>query len=291
MGYRVLRKGRVVTQVRREKVIGVIKQLKPKASAQGRSMDDEIQHEYRKLGVIFNPTDVTGPAELQHVVSRLPGVIAQSVNCRFPPGVESLSKDTFEFALSHLTDTVDALQPVGSFQSIGVSCTSFSFAVGMDRINKAIQSAHPNTTVTNMADCLFHAARTMGMRRILVLTPYTDDLNAILKGVLEREGFAVLDFVGFGISTDFDIFKCPRSRIRCGVKDLQARNANVGNQADGIVISCSALRVVEEGFIDSLEQETGLPIVTSMQSFLWNMLRLAGDHRHLAGFGSLFQKH
>ena len=40
-----------------------------------------------------------------------------------------------------------------------------------------------------------------------------------------------------------------------------------------------------------LEAVIGKPVVTSTQAFLWKLLRVAGIHDQISGYGTLFAKH
>jgi maleate isomerase len=59
--------------------------------------------------------------------------------------------------------------------------------------------------------------------------------------------------------------------------------------ADGILISCGNLRSFEA--IEPLEMDTGLPVVTSNQAGLWQVLRMAGIKDHLTSLGRLLREH
>ena len=42
------------------------------------------------------------------------------------------------------------------------------------------------------------------------------------------------------------------------------------------------------GFIDDIERSTGKPVVTSMQAFMWDIVRTAGETKRVSGYGQLF---
>ena len=149
-----------------------------------------------KLGLVFVPTDITGPAEAATVANAFPSLVVQSTNARFPPQVEELCKSTYEFALEHLPDSLNLLRPENSFDCIGISCTSFSFMVGSERINATVKASCPSARVVNMADSLYKAAHKLGLRRPHLLTPYQTDINVVLKRNLSDAGFDVQRFRG-----------------------------------------------------------------------------------------------
>lgn len=152
-----------------------------------------------KLGLVFLPTDITALAEAAAVANAFPSLVVQSTNVRFPPQVEELSRSTYEFALKHLPESLDLLRPEDSFDCVGISCTSFSFTVGPERITPIVNTSCPGAHVLNMADSLYKAARKIGLRRPHVLTPYQTEINAVLKDNLSKAGFEVQRFHGLDV--------------------------------------------------------------------------------------------
>ncbi len=242
-----------------------------------------------RIGIIFLPTDCTGPAELHTIVEKCTEIIAQSVNCIFPPEVQVLNQNTYEYALERLDDTVDCLRPIGSFNCIGVSCTSFGFAVGANSIRSIINSIHPDATVIDMTESLFKAARILSIKRVLVLTAYKSDLNSILKKRIELENFEIVEMHKLGLDTDYEIYCVEEAEIINSISKLKSNTTNLDSL--GIIVSCSALRMLRPGFIDELENTMGVPIISSMQAFCWNMLRTAGIEDKFEGFGTLFKNY
>ena len=91
--------------------------------------------------------------------------------------------------------------------------------------------------------------------------------------------------VGLGLDNDFDIWKVPHERILEEAKKIQESSQDV----DGFMLSCSALRVLNDGLIDKLEKLLKVPVVTSMQAFMWDMLRTSGETKQISGMGTLFR--
>jgi maleate isomerase len=44
------------------------------------------------------------------------------------------------------------------------------------------------------------------------------------------------------------------------------------------------------GVIQALEEDLGIPVLTANQVLLWHLLRLAGTHAPVAGYGRLFER-
>lgn len=243
----------------------------------------------KRLGFFMLPTDVTGPAEIGNVLKLFPNLVFQTTNLRFPKGSNELTTENYEFALKHLPESADLLRPTNAFTFAGVSCTSFSFAVGADRVTASIASAlqlPSSNNVLNMASSLYKGIQTMGFKRVCVLTPYVQELNDILEKQLVQTGLDVVAMKGLAKTNDFDIYCVPPSLLK---EEAVKLVKSVEGKIDGLVISCSALRVLNHGFIDELEGATGVPVVTSMQAFTWDMIRTSGETTKIDGFGSIFR--
>ena len=143
-------------------------------------------------------------------------------------------------------DTIDCLRPIGSFSCIGVSCTSFGFAVGANSIRSIINSIHPDANVIDMTESLFKAARILSIKRVLVLTAYKSDLNSILRKRIKLEKFEIVEMYSFGLDTDYEIYCVEETEIIESISNLRSSTTNLDSL--GIIISCSALRMLRPGF-------------------------------------------
>ena len=131
-------------------------------------------------------------------------------------------------------------------------------------------------TVTSSAS-IVRALRTIGASRISVASPYEPWLNDKLATYLGAAGFELLAMKGLGTQAHGSISTAT-------VKALAMEVVRPETQA--IFISCSNFRTLD--ILAEVEQETGIPVVTSNQAALWGTLRAIGDRRALPGAGRLF---
>jgi maleate isomerase len=132
-----------------------------------------------------------------------------------------------------------------------------------------------------MAACL-DALAALGMRRIAVATPYVEEINNRLHQTLEANGFEVLCLRGLGLEKNLDINALyPTSSYRAA-REVFA----TAPDADGVFISCAGWRTFE--IIQSLEEDLGVPVVTSSSAGLWKGLSLSGVRTAVPGLGRLF---
>lgn len=133
-------------------------------------------------------------------------------------------------------------------------------------------------TVTSSA-AIVQALRALGARRISVASPYEPWLNEKLRVYLEAAGFELLAMKGLATQAHGSI---STDTVRALALDVMRP------ETQALFISCSNFRTLD--ILESLEGETGRPVVTSNQAALWGTLRRIGDKRAIAGAGRLFRE-
>ena len=123
----------------------------------------------------------------------------------------------------------------------------------------------------------------MNLRRIVIGTPYLDEINTVIAEYFQDKGFDVLDIQGLNLTYDRDISRVTPRYIGEFAQAIDRPDA------EGIFISCGGLRAVDA--IETIEHATGKPVVSSNQGMLWHCLRLAGIDDRVEGYGRLFREH
>lgn len=147
----------------------------------------------------------------------------------------------------------------------------------MEELSRGAPKARPTTLITGV----IRALRALQARRIVVATPYLDEINVLEQRYLQKRGFEVLDIQGMNIVKDTDMVRVTPDFIMEYAKSIDRPDANA------IFVSCGALRTLD--IIDDLEREVGKPVIASNQAMLWDVLRLAGVEDKIEGYGSLLQ--
>ncbi len=150
------------------------------------------------------------------------------------------------------------------------ACTSGSFIrgrAGERAIREAVMSAGAPTAITT-SGALLEALEHLGVQRVAVATPYTRDITAALRDLIEATGRSVV-----GIS-DLSMEAAIWTLQYDAVAEL-VRAAD-HPEAEAIVVSCTNVPTYD--LIAPLEAELGKPIVTANQVTMWSALRHAG-HR------------
>jgi maleate isomerase len=150
----------------------------------------------------------------------------------------------------------------------------------MDRALPQRITAATGLPATSTARALMAALKTLEVRRIVMVSPYIEAINARETAFLESRQISVLKAVGLNISQAKDMISVEPGEWYRLVR------ANIRDEADAYFISCTAVRSLE--VVADLERDIGRPVVTSNQVAAWHALRTMGVKDSLSGFGRLF---
>ncbi|WP_353570783.1 hypothetical protein [Candidatus Albibeggiatoa sp. nov. BB20] len=177
----------------------------------------------------------------------------------------------------------DLLVPSDNIDVIAYGCTAAAILIGSDNIKQTIQATR-KTPVAYSDPMLagLTALRTLNCQRIVLLTPYIDDVGDVVSTHFEQQNITVVDKASFKKSGDPEIARIsPHSIYQAAVNLAQDK------EIDALFISCTALRVFD--VLESIEQKIGKPVISSNQALAWHCLRLAGDNSILENRGQLFR--
>lgn len=137
---------------------------------------------------------------------------------------------------------------------------------------------------TDIGSCI-RAMRALEMSRVVMLTPFEDEMHTHLADYVKNAGIEVVAAHSIRASVPFeDVSTVPLAVPYRAAKALY-RSAE---GADGIWITGALMPSV--GAIDPLEADLGAPVVSSMQAMTWAGLHLTGiSTENVVGYGRLFQ--
>ena len=125
------------------------------------------------------------------------------------------------------------------------------------------------------------AFATLGVRKVVMVTPYIREVNEREVVFLNNSGITVLREFGLGLSGGKPFAEVePAAWYRLV---MQHRHED----ADAYFISCAQVRAAE--VIEALERDLQRPVVTSNQAALWHCLRESGIRDEVEGFGTLMR--
>ena len=165
-------------------------------------------------------------------------------------------------------------------------CTSGSFKDGQDgnqAIKDRLAELVPGAKTMTTSEAIVRGIEAFGMRRVVMTTPYDEDLTNREVEFLAHHGVTVTDFHFRDIEDNLDRGDLPAGEWLKYAKGLDYSGV------DGFFLSCGNVRTLD--IVDTLERESGLPVVSSTQATIWMALRLAGIDDRIPGFGALLREH
>ncbi|WP_456450337.1 maleate cis-trans isomerase family protein [Palaeococcus sp. (in: euryarchaeotes)] len=164
-------------------------------------------------------------------------------------------------------------------------CTSGSFIGGENFENELEEKIEDEVKipVVTTSSAILAALNALEAQQILVLTPYMEEINKREREFLEANEFEVLDIRGMGIVENTKIGRLePYEAYRLA-------KAMFTEEADALFISCTNFRTFE--IIEALEDDLGVPVVTSNQASLWYALRELEINESILGLGTLLREY
>lgn len=236
---------------------------------------DAGRHHRARLGFILMSTDLAAEADFFDMAPEGVGVHITRLKTEDYTTTKTLARH-----IEHMAEAAARLQPDVKPEVISYHCTSGSIVNGEDRVLREIQRgapwAQPMCIVTGVVDAL----REVGAQRLVVGTPYLDEINTAEAKFLLRKGFDVLDIQGLNLETGLEFGRVTPAFWKKFAVGIDRPDA------DAIFLSCSGIRVLE--LAEEIEQATGKPVITSNQAQFWSCLRRAGITDELKGFGQIF---
>lgn len=162
--------------------------------------------------------------------------------------------------------------------AICYGCTASGFLKTPDQdlaVAAALTDKTGIPTVTSSAS-IVAGLRTLGAKRVSVASPYEPWLNEKLRIYLEAAGFDIVAMKGLGTQAHGSVTTDTVKALALEV---------LRPETEAIFISCSNFRTLD--IIETVERESGKPVVTSNQAALWGTLRSIGDKRTVPGAGRL----
>ena len=229
----------------------------------------------KTLGLVVLQSDETIEQDFRQA---LPPHVALHVT-RVPSGLE-VSQDSLQ-AMARTLPAAAGLLPRGlAFDAVGYGCTSGTAQIGAAKIAELVRDGVDTAHVTEPVSALIAACRAMGITRLAMLSPYVADVSARLRAVLQEAGISTPVFGSFEEAEEQKVVRIDaQSVIRAATK--LARSGGV----DAVFLSCTNLRTFAA--IDPLETATGLPVLSSNQVLIWDMLRRADVPLEASGPGKL----
>lgn len=231
------------------------------------------------------------------------GIVVPSVNTVMEPWAQRAvpSNVTLHFSRMFIPDLVtrealiemdrgEGMRGVRQLSSVrphavAYGCTASSIVQGVeyDRHLREEIAKECKVAATTAAHAILEACRSLGARRVSLVSPYPEAVAHAEHHYFEAAGLEVLSGAHLGISDGFRLAEPDASTL------YELGRTGWTEASDALIISC--LNTRSHAVIADLEKTIGKPVVTSTQATLWHALRLSGVRHPVSGYGRLLAEH
>lgn len=223
----------------------------------------------RKLGLIALQSDESIEDDMRRLLPRDVSLLVSRV-----PSDEDVSPESLRAMAGRLTASA-MLFPRGlRFASVGYGCTSGTSQIGASRIAELVKAGTDTRHVTEPVSALVAACRVVGAKRLAVLSPYVASVSERLREVLAEHGIETPVFGSFAEPNEAMVVSIDGQSIISAATQLVA-----DAEVDALFLSCTNLRTLD--VIAPLEQDVGMPVLSSNLVLAWHMLGAPGAPRDL----------
>jgi maleate isomerase len=185
------------------------------------------------------------------------------------------------------TEGMRAIRQIASCRPAVITycCTASSVVQGHsydEHLRREIER-ETGAKATTATHSILTALSVLKAHRISIVSPYTDEIDAMEHRFFESAGLHIVRSANLGISDTFGLAAPDSGKLL----DLARRGWSP--DADALIITC--LNTRSQLVAGAIEKEIGKPVVTSTTATLWHALRLAGLNDGLSGFGRLLGQH
>jgi maleate isomerase len=238
---------------------------------------DGGRHHRAQLGFIIMSTDLAAEQDCFDMAPKGVGIHITRLKTE-----DFTTRETLARHIDHMADAASRLQPDMKPEVISYSCTSGSIVSGEERVFEEIRKGAPWTRPMCIVTGVVDALQELGVQKLVVGTPYIDEINTVEAEFLADKGFDVLDIQGLNLETGIEFGLITPAYLKQFAIEIDRPDA------DAIFLSCSGIRALEVA--EEIEQATGKPVITSNQAQFWSCLRRAGITDELQGFGQIFSR-
>lgn len=251
---------------------------RPRAGRRWKEMPcklDEREPAKAAIGLVALANDISIEPEVSKFLP-LDGVSLYSNRIAFP---EMSSVEALRSLEKRIAEAAALINPGGRLDAIAFGCSSAVAVIGRDVVAGCLRRARFGLAATDPMTASIAGFRKLECATVAVLTPYGDDVNAVVEDYIESNGLKV------GARASFKRGR-PEDHCRISPESIYNAGLEIGRaEVDGLLICCTSLRV--SSIIGKLEADIGKPVVSSNQATAWHALRLAGCVEPVEGYGRL----
>lgn len=173
-----------------------------------------------------------------------------------------------------------ARQPLDFLMVTGELFLSYK-GPGSDRQVLAAIKQITATPACTVLTAVVHACQALGLRRVVMASPFPEEQDARLARFLAHDHIEVVAHRGLGYENSKSIWALSPDTGY----DLACSLIRESPEVDGVYMPCNKWRVTS--VIERIEGEYGKAVVTNTQAWVWEALRGVGMMKPIRGYGRL----
>jgi maleate isomerase len=231
-----------------------------------------------RLGFLIPPGNPTIESEMVEMAPLGVSVHFSRLVTREPGGTHHGQEERNRTQIEHVGESAELLAMVKP-NVIMLAHTATSYTLGRSaeaELVQRLQTQH-GTPVATAFGSVVAALNMLGVKRIALGTPYSDEMTTKGKALLEEHGF---DVVNYGrLENVMNIFDETPERAY--------RLARAVDKPAVQAVFLSGLGMPTVSVLEMLEQDLGKPVISAASAMMWHALLLAGVRHCVAGYGRL----
>ena len=236
---------------------------------------DDGRNNRANLGFILLSTDLACEIDTYRMAPEGVGVSFTRLNTN-----DHITNETLAKHIDQMAEAAARIQPEIKPDVISYCCTSGSIVIGEDKICAEISRGAPYTKAITLVSGVVAALKQLEVKKLVIGTPYFDEINIVEEKFFQDQGFEVLDIKGLNLGNNIEFGKITPEYLKQFALSIDQQ------EADAIFLSCSGTRALD--IVEEVETITGKPVITSNQGQMWHALRTAGITDKINGFGRIF---
>jgi maleate cis-trans isomerase len=231
-----------------------------------------------RLAFLVPPGNPTVEPEL--IAMTPPGVSVHfsRLVARGPAGTHQGQEERNRSQIEHIDESAALLAMVKP-SVIVLAHTATSYTLGRSAeaaLLQRLQTQYAIPFVTAFGS-VAAALRELGVKRVALGTPYSEEITLKGKAHLEEHGF---DVVSHGrLENVTDIYEQTAERAYRLGREVDCP------EAQAVFLSGTGMPTLQ--ILEALEQDLGKPAVSANSAMMWHALRLAGVRHPISGYGRL----
>jgi maleate isomerase len=148
------------------------------------------------------------------------------------------------------------------------------------RLKKTVESNGAPTPIVSSAGALVEGVKTMGFKRVAIITPYMKPLTQQVVDYIQSEDIEVTDSISLEVSDNLTVGRLDPLNLIGHADRLDISNA------DAVVLS-ACVQMPSLPAIQAVEDRLGKPVLSAATSTVYRILKTLGLNPHVPNAGYL----